>query len=159
MKFTDIFIKRPVLAISISIVIVIMGLQAMFKLQVREYPKMVNTIITVSTNYIGADAQTIQAFVTSKLEESIAQADNIDYIKSSSSPNNSTITVKMKLNTEPGIAVADVSAKVNAVRSQLPSEIDDPSISASSGAMEAIMFIRFASEELSSPQILSLIHI
>lgn len=153
MKFTDIFIKRPVLAISISIVIVIMGLQAMFKLQVREYPKMVNTIITVSTNYIGADAQTIQAFVTSKLEESIAQADNIDYIKSSSSPNNSTITVKMKLNTEPGIAVADVSAKVNAVRSQLPSEIDDPSISASSGAMEAIMFIRFASEELTSPQI------
>ena len=153
MKFTDIFIKRPVLAISISIVIVIMGLQAMFKLQVREYPKMVNTIITVSTNYIGADAQTIQAFVTSKLEESIAQADNIDYIKSSSSPNNSTITVKMKLNTEPGIAVADVSAKVNAVRSQLPSEIDDPSISASSGAMEAIMFIRFASEELNSPQI------
>ncbi|MGX2956198.1 efflux RND transporter permease subunit [Ursidibacter arcticus] len=153
MRFTDIFIKRPVLAISISIVIVIMGLQAMFKLQVREYPKMVNTIITVSTTYAGADAETMQAFVTSKLEESIAQADNIDYIKSSSAPSNSTITVKMKLNTDPGIAVADVSAKVNAVRSQLPSEIDDPSISASSGAMEAIIFIRFSSEELSSPQI------
>ena len=153
MRFTDIFIKRPVLAISISIVIVIMGLQAMFKLQVREYPKMVNTIITVSTTYAGADAETMQAFVTSKLEESIAQADNIDYIKSSSAPSNSTITVKMKLNTDPGIAVADVSAKVNAVRSQLPSEIDDPSISASSGAMEAIVFIRFSSDELSSPQI------
>ncbi|OOS00290.1 transporter [Haemophilus paracuniculus] len=153
MMFTDIFIKRPVLAISISIVIVILGLQAMFKLQVREYPKMTNTIITVSTTYAGADAQTMQAFVTSKLEESIAQANNIDYIKSDSAPSSSTITVKMKLNTDPGIAVADVTSKVNAVRSALPSGIDDPSISASTGSMEAIVFIRFASKELSAPQI------
>lgn len=153
MKFTDIFIKRPVLAISISIVIIVMGLQAMFKLQVREYPEMVNTIVTVSTAYPGADAETMQAFVTSKLEESIAQADNIDYITSSSAPNSSTITVKMKLNTDPGIAVADVSSKVNAVRSQLPSSIEDPSISSSAGSMDAILFIRFSSKELSSPQI------
>lgn len=153
MKFTDIFIKRPVLAISLSIVIVILGFQAIFKLQVREYPEMVNTVVTVSTVYPGADAETIQAFVTSKLEESIAQADNIDYITSSSAPNSSTITVKMRLNTNPGIAVADVSSKVNAVRSQLPSEIEDPSISASSGSLDAILFVRFASKALSSPQI------
>lgn len=153
MKFTDIFIKRPVLAISLSIIIVIMGFQAIFKLQVREYPEMTNTLVTVSTGYAGADAATMQAFVTSKLEESIAQADNIDYIKSSSAPSSSTITVKMKLNTDPGIAVADITSKVNAVRSALPAGIDDPSISASSGSMEAIMFVRFASKELSSPQI------
>lgn len=145
--FTDIFIKRPVLAISISIVFIILGLQAMFKLQVREYPEMTNTIITVTTNYAGADAETMQAFITSKLEESIAQADNIDYIKSDSAPSTSNITIKMKLNTNPGIAVADITSKVNAVRSQLPSNIDDPSIRSSTGAMEAIVFIRFSSKE------------
>lgn len=153
MNFTDIFIKRPVLAISISIIIVIMGLQAIFKLQVREYPEMTTTIVSVSTTYAGADAATMQSFVTSKLEESIAQADNIDYIKSSSAPSSSTITVKMKLNTDPSLAVADISSKVNAVRSQLPSGIDDPTISASSGSMEAIVFLKFTSDELSSPQI------
>lgn len=153
MKFTDIFIKRPVLAISISIVIVILGLQAIFKLQVREYPEMVNTIVTVSTVYPGADAETMQSFVTSKLEESIAQANNIDYITSSSSANRSTITIKMRLNTDPGIAVADISSKVNAVRSELPSGIEDPSISASNGSMEAMIFVRFASNQLSAPQI------
>ncbi|MDO4697370.1 MAG: efflux RND transporter permease subunit [Pasteurellaceae bacterium] len=153
MKFTDIFIKRPVLAICISIVIVVMGLQAIFKLQVREYPEMVNTVVNVTTVYPGADAQTMQAFVTSKLEESIAQADNIDYITSSSAPNTSRITVKMRLNTVPGIAVADVAAKVNAVRSQLPSSIEDPTVSATSGAMDAILFVRFTSNELSAPQI------
>ncbi|ANF70480.1 transporter [[Haemophilus] ducreyi] len=151
--FTDIFIKRPVLAISISIVFIILGLQAMFKLQVREYPEMTNTIITVTTNYAGADAETMQAFITSKLEESIAQADNIDYIKSDSAPSTSNITIKMKLNTNPGIAVADITSKVNAVRSQLPSNIDDPSIRSSTGAMEAIVFIRFSSKELSAPQL------
>ncbi|QIM63206.1 transporter [Pasteurellaceae bacterium Orientalotternb1] len=153
MKFTDIFIKRPVLAISISIVIVILGLQAIFKLQVREYPEMVNTVVTVNTVYPGADADTIQAFVTSKLEESIAQANNIDYITSSSAPNTSTITVKMRLNTDPSIAVADVSSKVNAVRSQLPQAVEDPNISASAGSLESILFVRFASKELSAPQI------
>ncbi|QLB21440.1 transporter [Vespertiliibacter pulmonis] len=153
MKFTDIFIKRPVLAISISIVIVILGLQAIFKLQVREYPEMVNTIVTVSTVYPGADAETMQSFVTSKLEESIAQANNIDYITSSSAANSSRITIKMRLNTNPGIAVADIASKVNAVRSELPLGIEDPSISASNGSMEAIMFVRFASNQLSAPQI------
>ncbi|QGM81092.1 efflux RND transporter permease subunit [Otariodibacter oris] len=152
MRFTDIFIKRPVLAISLSIIIVILGLQAIFKLQVREYPEMTTTIVNVTTTYPGANAETMQAFVTSRLEEAIAEADNVDYITSSSAANRSAITVKMKLNTDPGIAVADISSKVSAVRSRLPSEIDDPAISASSGPMDAIMFIQFTSEELSSPQ-------
>jgi len=112
MKFTDIFIRRPVLAISISLLIIILGLQAISKLAVREYPKMTTTVITVTTAYPGADANLIQAFVTSTLEESIAQADNIDYMSSSSAPNSSTITVKMKLNTDPAGALADVLAKI-----------------------------------------------
>lgn len=152
MKFTDLFIRRPILAVSISLLIVILGLQAISKLSVREYPKMTTTVITVSTTYAGADANLIQAFVTSKLEESIAQADNIDYMSSTSAPNSSTITVKMKLNTDPAGALADVLAKVNAVRSELPSGIDDPSVTSSTGG-SGIMYISFRSKKLDSSQV------
>ncbi|OOF57715.1 multidrug efflux RND transporter permease subunit AcrB [Rodentibacter myodis] len=152
MKFTDIFIRRPVLAVSISLLIVILGLQAISKLAVREYPKMTTTVITVTTAYPGADANLIQAFVTSKLEESIAQADNIDYMSSSSAPSSSTITVKMKLNTDPAGALADVLAKVNAVRSELPSGIEDPTVASSSGGT-GIMYISFRSKKLDSSQV------
>lgn len=153
MKFTDIFIKRPVLAVCISLLITILGLQSISKLQVREYPEMTISIVTVSVNYAGADASLMQALVTAQLEEAVAQADNIDYMTSSSSPSTTTITAKMKLNTDPNAALSDVSAKVNAVRSNLPSGVDDPSISVSSGSMDALMFIRFTSNELSSPQV------
>lgn len=153
MKFTDIFIKRPVLAICISLLITILGLQSINKLQVREYPEMTVSIVSVNVNYAGADATLMQALVTSQLEEAVAQADNIDYMTSSSSPSSTTITAKMKLNTDPKAALADVSAKVNAVRANLPSGIDDPKISVSSGSFDAFMFIRFVSDELSSPQV------
>ncbi|WP_118784908.1 efflux RND transporter permease subunit [Haemophilus haemolyticus] len=152
MKFTDIFIRRPVLAISISLLIIILGLQAISKLAVREYPKMTTTVITVTTAYPGTDANLIQAFVTSTLEESIAQADNIDYMSSSSAPNSSTITVKMKLNTDPAGALADVLAKVNAVRSELPSGIEAPSVASSSGGT-GIVYISFRSNKLDSSQV------
>ncbi|HHF5122373.1 TPA: efflux RND transporter permease subunit [Haemophilus influenzae] len=152
MKFTDIFIRRPVLAVSISLLMIILGLQAISKLAVREYPKMTTTAITVSTAYPGADANLIQAFVTSKLEESIAQADNIDYMSSTSAPSSSTITIKMKLNTDPAGALADVLAKVNAVKSALPNGIEDPSVSSSSGG-SGIMYISFRSKKLDSSQV------
>jgi len=152
MKFTDIFIRRPVLAVSISLLIIILGLQAISKLTVREYPKMTTTVISVSTTYAGADASLIQAFVTSKLEEAIAQADNIDYMSSSSRPSSSSITVKMKLNTDPNAALADILAKVNSVRSELPSGIDDPTITSSTGG-SAIMYISFRSNKLDASQV------
>lgn len=152
MQFTDIFIRRPVLAVSISLLMIILGLQAISKLAVREYPKMTTTVITVSTAYPGADANLIQAFVTSKLEESIAQADNIDYMSSTSAPSSSTITIKMKLNTDPAGALADVLAKVNAVKSALPNGIEDPSVSSSSGG-SGIMYISFRSKKLDSSQV------
>lgn len=152
MRFTDIFIRRPVLAVSISLLIIILGLQAISKLAVREYPKMTTTVINVSTVYPGADANLIQAFVTSKLEEAVAQADNIDYLSSKSSPNSSLITVKMKLNTDPNAALADVLAKVNSVRSQLPRGIDDPVITSSSGGV-AMMYIQFSSTKLDASQV------
>ncbi len=153
MKFTDLFIKRPVLAVCISLLITILGLQSINKLQVREYPEMTISIVTVKVNYSGADASLMQALVTSQIEEAVSQADNIDYVTSSSSPSTSTTTIKMKLNTNPQMALADISSKVNAIRANLPSGIDDPSISVSSGSNDALMYIRFVSDELSTPQI------
>ncbi|WP_233114880.1 efflux RND transporter permease subunit [Aggregatibacter actinomycetemcomitans] len=152
MKFTDIFIRRPVLAVSISLLIIILGLQAISKLTVREYPKMTTTVIQVSTVYPGADANLIQAFVTSKLKKAVAQADNVDYMSSSSSPSSSTITVKMKLNTDPNAALADVLAKVNSVRSELPKGIEDPTVSSSTGG-SGIMYISFRSGKLDASQV------
>ncbi|MFU2127776.1 efflux RND transporter permease subunit [Gallibacterium anatis] len=152
MKFTDLFIKRPVLAISISLLIVILGLQAISKLAVREYPKLVTTVINITTAYPGADAELVEAFITSKIEEAVAQADNIDYMSSSSAQGSSSITVKMKLNADPNGALADVLAKVNSVRSQLPSDIEDPTITSSTGG-SGIMYIGFTSKELNSSQV------
>ncbi len=152
MKFTDIFIKRPVMAISISLLIVILGLQAISKLSIREYPKMTTTVINVTTAYPGADAGLIQAFVTSKLEEAIAQADNIDYLSSSSAPSSSSITVKMKLNTDPAAALADVLSKVQSVRSELPSGIEDPTLTSSTGG-SGLMYISFVSDKLHPSQV------
>lgn len=152
MKFTDIFIKRPIMAISISLLIVILGLQAISKLSVREYPKMTTTVINVSTTYAGADAGLIQAFVTSKLEEAIAQADNIDYLSSTSAPSSSNITVKMKLNTDPAAALADVLSKVQSVRSELPSGIEDPTLTSSTGG-SGLMYISFVSDKLHPSQV------
>ncbi|VEJ09426.1 efflux RND transporter permease subunit [Actinobacillus delphinicola] len=152
MKFTDIFIRRPVLAASISLLIVILGLQALAKLNVRQYPEMTTTVLNVSTIYPGADAGLMQSFVTSTLEESIAQANNIDYISSSSSPGSSNITIKMKLNTNPNEALADILSKVNAVRSKLPTGIEDPVITSSSGGT-GIIYFQFYSNKLNASQV------
>ncbi|CZF84280.1 Efflux pump membrane transporter BepE [Grimontia celer] len=153
MKFTDIFIKRPVLAVSISFLIALLGLQSMFKMQVREYPDMTNTVVTISTSYYGASADLIQGFITTPLEQAVAQADNIDFMTSESVLGSSTITAYMKLNTDPNAALADILAKVNSVRAQLPGESEDPSVSMSTGSTTAVMYIGFTSEELDSSQI------
>ncbi|MCW8329474.1 multidrug efflux RND transporter permease subunit [Photobacterium sp. SDRW27] len=153
MRFTDVFIKRPVLAVSISFLIALLGLQAIFKMQVREYPDMTNTVVTVSTSYYGASADLIQGFITQPLEQAIAQADNIDFMTSSSVLGSSTITVTMKLNTDPNAALADILAKTNSVRSQLPKEAEDPTVTMSTGSTTAVMYIGFTSDELASSQI------
>lgn len=153
MKFTDIFIKRPVLAVSISFLIALLGLQSMFKMQVREYPDMTNTVVTISTSYYGASADLIQGFITTPLEQAVAQADNIDFMTSESVLGKSTITAYMKLNTDPNAALADILAKVNSVRAQLPGEAEDPSVSMSTGSTTAVMYIGFTSEALDSSQI------
>ncbi|MBW3697709.1 multidrug efflux RND transporter permease subunit [Vibrio sp. T187] len=153
MRFTDVFIKRPVLAVSISFLIALLGLQAIFKMQVREYPEMTNTVVTVTTSYYGASADLIQGFITQPLEQAVAQADNIDYMTSSSVLGSSTITVNMKLNTDPNAALSDILAKTNSVRSQLPKEAEDPTVTMSTGSTTAVLYIGFTSDELASSQI------
>ena len=138
MKFTDTFIRRPVLAISISFLLVLLGLQALRGMQIREYPKMTNTVITVSTSYYGASGNLIQGFITQPLEQAVAQADNIDFMTSQSQLGRSSISVYMKLNTDPNAALADVLAQVNSVRSQLPKEAQDPSVTMSTGSTTSL---------------------
>lgn len=151
--FTDIFIKRPVLAVSISLLIVLLGLQSLKNMDVRQYPSMTNTVVTVTTSYYGASSDLIQGFVTQPLEQAIAQADNIDYLTSQSTAGQSTITATMKLNTDPNGALADILSRVNSVKYLLPSEAMDPSISLSTGSTTSVMYISFFSDELSTPQI------
>ncbi|RLV58080.1 multidrug efflux RND transporter permease subunit [Parashewanella curva] len=153
MKFTDIFIRRPIFSVCISLMLLLLGFNALKDMQVRQYPEMTNTVITVTTGYYGADANLIEGFITQPLEQAIAQADNIDYMKSSSELSKSTITVQMKLNTNPNDALAGILAKVNSVRSQLPKEAEDPTVDISTGSPTSIMYIAFSSDVLNSSQI------
>ena len=128
MQFTDIFIRRPVLAIVVNLVIVIAGLQAMRSLNVRQYPKLESATVTVRTVYVGASADLVRGFITTPLERAIAAADGIDYIESQSVQGLSTINVRLKLNFDAADALADISARVNQVRADLPPEAEVPAI-------------------------------
>ncbi|WKE65610.1 multidrug efflux RND transporter permease subunit [Gallaecimonas kandeliae] len=153
MRFTDIFIRRPVLAASISFLIALMGLYALKGMQVREYPDMTNTTVSVTTSYYGASSDLIQGFITQPLEQAIAQADNIDFMTSQSMLGRSTITAYMKLNTDPNDALANIMAKVNSVRAQLPSEAEDPTVAVAAAGGTSLIYISFSSDTLNSSQI------
>ena len=153
MKFTDLFIRRPVLASVVSILIFILGLKSLFSLDVRQYPKVENTVITVTTVYPGASAELIQGFITQPLQTAISSADGIDYITSDSAQNVSTIKAKLRLNFDSATAFADVLAKVNSVTNQLPAGSQQPVITKTTGSSVALMYVNFASEKLSPPQI------
>src|SRR5262249_41459938 len=128
MKFTDLFIRRPVLAIVVNLVIIIAGLQAIRSLSVRQYPRIESATITVRTAYVGASADLVRGYITTPLERSIAAADGIDFIESQSTQNLSTINVRLKLNFNAAAALADITARVNQVRADLPPEAEVPSI-------------------------------
>src|SRR3954468_17220554 len=121
-SFTDIFIRRPVLAIVVNLVILIAGFQAIRSVNVRQYPRSENAAITVTAVYVGASADLVRGFITAPLERAIAAADGIDYIESSSKLGLSTITDRLKLNYEPTKALAEISAKVDQARGDLPPE-------------------------------------
>src|SRR5712675_1331743 len=115
-SFTDLFIKRPVLALVVSFVILIAGLQAMRTINVRQYPRSDIASIKITTVYVGADAELVRGFITTPLERAIAAADGIDYIESQSSQGLSTVNVRLKLNFSASNALADISARVNQIR-------------------------------------------
>jgi len=154
MKFTDIFIRRPVLALVVSLLIIIAGLQAMRTLNVRQYPRSENAAVTVTTVYVGANAELIRGFITTPLERAIAAADGIDYIESQSSQGLSTITARLKLNYDPIKALSEISSKVDQIRGDLPPEAEVPTINVESADSQfASAYLSFTSDILRQNQI------
>lgn len=152
--FTDIFIKRPVLSIVVSMVIVIAGLQAISSLTVRQYPRNENAKVIISTVYVGADADLVRGFITTPIEQAVATADGIDYISSESSLGISTITVRLELNYDSTKALAEISSKVDQVRGDLPPESEVPIITVESADSErAAAYLSFASNILEANEI------
>jgi len=154
MNITDLFIRRPVLASVVSLVILLLGLRAAFELPILQFPQTQSAAINVSTTYYGANPDVIAGFITTPLEASIAQAQGIDYMTSSSINGTSVITVNLQLNYDANRALSEISSKVNAVINQLPPEAQQPRISvASNMGATAVMFINFSSELLASNQL------
>jgi len=154
MKFTDLFIKRPVLAICVNLVILIAGLQSIRSLSVRQYPRSDIAVIQVSTVYVGANADLVRGFITTPLERVIASADGIDYMESSSAQGISTITVHLKLNYDTNAALTQIQAKVAQVRNDLPPESQAPVIDLQTADTQfAAMYLGFSSSDLDQNQI------
>ena len=154
MRFTDLFIRRPVLAIVVSLVILIAGLQSIRSLSVRQYPRSDIAIVKVSTVYVGANADLVRGFITTPLERVIASADGIDYMESSSAQALSTITVHLKLNYDTNAALTQIQAKVAQVRNDLPPEAEAPIIELETADNQfAAIYIGFSSAELDQSQI------
>ncbi|WP_374319358.1 efflux RND transporter permease subunit [Pseudoxanthomonas kaohsiungensis] len=153
MKFTDIFINKPVLAMVVSLFILLLGLRSFNELNVRQYPELQNAVVTVSTAYYGADADLMQGFVTTPLEREVASAEGIDYLTSTSAAGISTIQAYIRLDYDANEALTQIAAKVNKLRSQLPAESEDPVIDLQQGQQIAAMYVSFASDQLDNNQI------
>ena len=154
MRLTDLFIRRPVLSIVINLVILIAGLQSIRSLSVRQFPRSDMAVVTISTVYVGANADLVRGFITSPLERVIASADGIDFVESSSAQSFSTITVHLKLNYDTNAALTQIQAKVAQVRNDLPPEAQAPVIQVETAdARFASMYLGFASKDLDQNQI------
>jgi len=153
MTFTDIFIRRPVLAMVVSMMILVLGLKSMTSLPVLQYPRTQNAIVTVATTYAGADPDIIAGFITTPLENAIAQANGIDYMTSTSQSGISTITVNLRLNYDSGKALTEINTKVNSVLNQLPSGAQQPILTIKIGQTIDAMYLGFSSTVLAPNQI------
>ncbi|WP_404365245.1 efflux RND transporter permease subunit [Marinobacter sp.] len=153
MKFTDIFVHRPVLATVVSLLILLLGARAAMEMEIRQYPQLESTTVTVSTAFPGASSELIKGFITTPLQQAIAEASGIDYLSSTSSQGSSVITAKMELNYDANAALAEIQAKVASQRNVLPERARDPVITSTTGDDTALMYIAFFSSELEVPQI------
>src|SRR3989449_946515 len=154
MRFTDLFVKRPVLAIVVNLVILIAGLQAIRSLSVRQYPRSDIAVVRIATAYVGANADLVRGFITTPLERVIASADGIDYMESSSALGLSTITVHLKLNYDTNAALTQIQAKVAQVRNDLPPEAEAPEIELETADNRfAALYLGFSAADLDQNQI------
>jgi len=152
-RFTDVFIRRPVLASVVSLLILLIGLRSITLLEVRQYPETLNTVVTVTTTYPGASSDLVQGFITTPLQQAIAEANGIDFLTSTSTQGSSTIEAHMELNYDPNAAVAEIQAKVASQRNVLPEEADDPVIESQTGDSTALMYLALYSETMTVPGI------
>ena len=150
MNFTDIFIRRPVLSAVVSLLILVLGLRAVSSLPVNQFPKTQNAVVTISTTYFGADAETVAGFITQPLEAAIAQAQGIDYLSSNSLNGVSVITATLRLNYDANRALTEINTQVNSVKNQLPPQAQQPVLTVQVGQTTDAMYMGFY---------LSLIHI
>jgi len=153
MKFTDIFIHRPVLATVVSLLILLLGLRSLGLLEVRQFPLIKNTVITVTTAYPGASSELVKGFITTPIQQAMSEANGIDFISSTSSQGRSTIEAQMRLNYDPNAAIAEIQAKVASKRGELPAEVEDPVIESTTGDRTALMYLAFYSDNIPRPQI------
>jgi len=153
MSFTELFIRRPVLSMVVSLLILLLGAQGLMNLQVRQYPEVEETTITITTTYTGASADLIQGFISTPIAKSVSSAEGVDYVTTQSRLGVSTVSVRMRLNTDPNAALTEVTAKVQQVRAQLPQEAEDPVIVKGTGQTFALMYITFASTEMTPEQV------
>src|ERR1700686_2925002 len=153
MVWTDIFIKRPVLSVVVSLLILLVGFRGATSLPIRQYPKLSNTVVNVTTVYPGASPDLIEGFITTPIEQAVATAEGIDYLTSTSVQGASTITAYIKLNNDPNRAMTDVMAKVQQVKYLMPTAAQDPIILKATGQTTAVMYIGFASATLQSAAI------
>ncbi|SRR5579883_607465 len=153
MTFTDLFIKRPVLACVVSLLILSLGLRALTELTLRQFPKMENTVISITTAYPGASPELMQGFITTPLQKSIATADGIDYLTAESAQSMSTIKAYIKLNHDSNAAMTEIMSKVAEVSNQLPKESNQPVITKDTGSSMALMYLGFNSDEMTNQQI------
>lgn len=153
MQFTDLFIRRPVLATVVSLMLLVLGLRSVFTLPILQFPRTENAVVTVSTTYYGADPELVAGFITTPLENAIAQANGIDYLTSTSTSGTSTITANLRLNYDPDKALTEINVKVNSVLNQLPPQSQRPVMSVQIGQTIDAMYIGFNSEVLPSNNI------
>jgi multidrug efflux pump len=153
LNFTDIFIRRPVLASVVSLLILVVGIRSFSSLQVLAYPKTENGIVTVTTSFPGADPDALAGFITTPIEQAVAQANGIDYMTSTSANNTSTITVNLRQNYDTSKAAAEINIKVNSVLNQLPSGALQPAITVKVGQTTDAMYLGFSSKDLQPNQI------
>ena len=151
--FTDLFIRRPVLAIVVSLLILLVGAQAGFNLQIRQYPTLSSASIVVTTTYPGANADLIKGFITTPIEQAVASAEGLDTLVSNSQQNVSTVTLNLRLNANADRAMTDVLAKVAQIKYLLPKEANDPVVVKQTGQGTALLYMSFNSDNLSAAQI------